>query len=50
MAKKYKYFIGLDRHKRNQMFNNIALGLVVTLGICHLIELTFFVFLLINSF
>ena len=42
MAKKYKYFIGLDRHKKNQMFNNFALGLVVTLGVCHLIELTFF--------
>ena len=42
MAKKYNYFIGLDRHKRNQMYNNFALGLVVTLGICHLIELTFF--------
>ena len=40
--KKYKYFFGLDRHKRNQMHNNFALGLVVTLGICHLIELIFF--------
>ena len=42
MAKKYNYFFGLDRHKKNQMFNNFALGLVVTLGICHLIELIFF--------
>lgn len=24
------------------MFNNVALGLVVTLGVCHLVELTFF--------
>jgi len=42
MAKKYNYFFGLDRHKKNQMFNNFALGLVVTLGVCHLVELTFF--------
>jgi len=42
MAKKYKYFFGLDKHKKNQMFNNFALGLVVTLGLCHLIELIFF--------
>ena len=41
MAKKYHYFFGLDRHKKNQMFNNFALGLVVTLGICHLEELIF---------
>ena len=41
-AKRYKYFFGLDRHKKNQMFNNFALGLVVTLGFCHLVELTFF--------
>ena len=40
--KKYKYFFGLNRHKKNQMFNNFALGLVVTLGICHVVELTFF--------
>ena len=40
--KKYKYFFGLDRHKKNQMHNNFALGLVVTLGVCHLIELIFF--------
>ena len=42
MAKKYHYFIGLNRHKKNQLFNNFALGLVVTLGVCHLIELIFF--------
>ena len=42
MAKKYKYFFGLDKHKKNQMFNNFALGLVVSLGICHLVELIFF--------
>lgn len=42
MAKKYNYFFGLNRHKKNQMFNNVALGLVVTLGICHLVELIFF--------
>ena len=42
MAKRYNYFFGLSRHKKNQMFNNIALGLVVTLGVCHLVELTFF--------
>ena len=42
MTKKYKYFFGLNRHKKNQLFNNFALGLVVTLGVCHLIELTFF--------
>ena len=42
MAKKYNYFFGLTTHKRNQMFNNFALGLVVALGVCHLVELTFF--------
>lgn len=42
MAKKYHYFFGLNRHKKNQLFNNFALGLVVTLGVCHLIELIFF--------
>ena len=42
MAKKYKYFFGLDKHKKNQMFNNFALGLVVTLGLCHLVELILF--------
>lgn len=42
MEKKYHYFFGLDGHKKNQMFNNIALGLVITLGICHLEELIFF--------
>lgn len=41
-AKRYKYFFGLNKHKKNQMFNNFALGLVVTLGFCHLVELTFF--------
>ena len=40
--KKYHYFFGLDKHKKNQMFNNFALGLVVTLGFCHLVELIFF--------
>lgn len=42
MAKKYNYFFGLTGHKKRQMFNNFALGLVVTLGICHLVELIFF--------
>ena len=42
MAKKYNYFFGLSRHKKNQMFNNFALGLVITLGFCHLVELIFF--------
>ena len=42
MAKKYNYFFGLSGHKKNQMFNNFALGLVVTLGFCHLVELIFF--------
>ena len=42
MAKTYHYFIGLNKHKKNQMFNNFAFGLVVTLGVCHLVELTFF--------
>ena len=40
--KKYHYFFGLTGHKKNQMFNNFALGLVVTLGLCHLVELIFF--------
>jgi hypothetical protein len=42
MAKKYNYFFGLSGHKKNQMFNNFALGLVITLGFCHLVELIFF--------
>ena len=42
MVKKYNYFFGLTGHKKRQMFNNFALGLVVTLGICHLVELIFF--------
>lgn len=42
MAKKYNYFFGLTGHKKRQMFNNFALGIVVTLGICHLVELIFF--------
>lgn len=42
MAKKYNYFFGLTGHKKRQMFNNFALGLVVTLGLCHLEELIFF--------
>ena len=42
MAKKYNYFFGLNSHKKNQMFNNFALGLVITLGLCHLVELIFF--------
>ena len=41
MAKQYKYFRGLNEHKKNQMFNNIALGLVVALGVSHLILLIF---------
>ena len=42
MAKKeYKYFRGLNEHKKNQMFNNMAFGLVATLGVCHLIWLIF---------
>lgn len=40
--KKYHYFFGLSGHKKNQMFNNFALGLVITLGFCHLVELIFF--------
>ena len=40
--KKYNYFFGLNGHKKRQMFNNFALGLVITLGICHLVELIFF--------
>lgn len=42
MAQKhYKYFRGLDAHKKNQMFNNMAFGLVAALGISHLCWLIF---------
>lgn len=39
--KHYRYFRGLDAHKRTQMFNNIAIGLVCMLGLANVVGLMF---------